>query len=91
MSYSADIYKLSTPHDITPTRITDCTLSFFCLQTRQRPHQFRKVLATGQTGDGVHYVETGGLPVREERQSRVVPPHYAGAQRERLIHFVLFI
>lgn len=35
-------------------------------------------------------METGGLPVREERQSRDVSPHYAGAQRERLIHFVLF-
>jgi len=42
-------------------------------------------LATGQAGDGVHYLETGGLPVREERQSGVVPPHHASAQRERLI------
>jgi len=57
----------------------------FFPQARQRPHKFRKVLATGQAGDGVHYVETGGLPVREERQSGVVPPHHAGAQRERLI------
>jgi len=30
-------------------------------------------------------VETGGLPVREERQSGAVPPHHASAQRERLI------
>lgn len=36
-------------------------------------------------------METGGLPLREERQSRDVSPHYAGAQRERLIHFVLLI
>jgi len=42
-------------------------------------------LATGQAGDGVHYVETGGLSLREERQSCLVPPHHASAQRERLI------
>jgi len=42
-------------------------------------------LATGQAGDGVHYVETGGLPVRKELQSCLVPPHHASAERERLI------
>lgn len=37
-------------------------------------------------------METSGLPVREKRQSRVVSPHHAGAQRERLILriFLLF-
>lgn len=30
-------------------------------------------------------METGGVPVRKERQSRAVPAHHAGAQRKRLI------
>lgn len=60
-------------------------LSDVVFQARQRAHQFREVLAAGQTGDGVHYVETGGVPVRKERQSRAVPAHHTGAQRKRLI------
>lgn len=60
-------------------------LFFFHSQARQRPHQLREVLATGQTGDGVHHVETDGLPVREERQSRALPAHHARAQRKRSV------
>lgn len=30
-------------------------------------------------------METGGVSVRKERQSRAVPAHHAGAQRKRLI------
>jgi hypothetical protein len=62
----------------------------FLFQTRQRPHQFREVLAVGQTGNRIHFMETSGLSVRKKLQSRIVSTHYTGAQRERLILIDIF-
>ena len=73
------------------SRIDSQIRAFFDIDLRTNPivkrlfqitkwtHQFREVLAAGETGDGIHRVETSCLPVREESACHCFPSGEPGA------------